>query len=57
MIRGSFLLSVSALAAGLKPKVLAGAAGAAGSDFAGSAGLKAPPNGLEVSAFCAGTAV
>ena len=33
-----------------------GAEGAAGSAFAGSAGLNAPPNGFEVSGFCAGAA-
>ena len=55
MIKGGFLVSVSALAAaGLKPKVFA--AGAGVSAFAGSAGLNAPPNGFEVSAFGAGAA-
>lgn len=50
MIKGAFLVSVSALAAaGLKPKVFA--AGVGVSAFAGSAGLNAPPNGFEVSAF------
>ena len=54
MIKGSFFVSASALAAGLKPKAFA--AGAVAASFAGSAGLNAPPNGFEVSVFGAGAA-
>ena len=45
----SDLIFCALAAAGLKPKVFAAGAGAA--SFAGSAGLNAPPNGFEVSAF------